>query len=130
MSEKKYQLMIDPTPQGWVYGFPRALPDEAVMGKGSDLWIKTDFDLTEWVCSFGYPEDSFQYYSVFPQEIKDEAAEKMGDTKFTTAGDFIDEQNKFTQQQWDRVVGYGKVPDEYRKGDDDKYVYPGSDPQE
>ena len=85
----KYQLMIDPTPAGWAYGFPRALPEEAVMGKGSDLWIKTDFDLTKWVCSFGYPEESFQYWSVYPQEIKDEAAEKMGDLKFTTAGDYI-----------------------------------------
>jgi hypothetical protein len=25
----------------------------------------------------------------------------------------------FTQQQWDRVVGYGKVPDEYRRKDED-----------
>jgi len=118
---KKYNLMIDPTPSGWAYGFPRALPEEAVMGKGSDLWIKTDFDLAEWVCGFGYPQDSFQYYSVFPQEvdsmcggvyeeelkeekIKDESAEKMGDMKFTTAKDFMDDQNE--------------------------YVYPGSDCQE
>jgi hypothetical protein len=70
-SMKKYQLMIDPTPAGWAYGFPRALPEEAVMGKGSDLWIKNDFDLTEWVCSFGYPEESFQYYKLFPQEIEE-----------------------------------------------------------
>jgi len=27
--------------------------------------------------------------------------------------------NTFTQQQWDRVVGYGKVPAEYRRKDDD-----------
>ena len=69
-SMKKYQLMIDPTPAGWAFGFPRALPEEAVMGKGYDLWIKTDFDLTEWVCSFGYPEESFQYYRVYPQEVE------------------------------------------------------------
>lgn len=25
----------------------------------------------------------------------------------------------FTQEQWDRVVGYGKVPAEYRRKDDD-----------
>ena len=25
----------------------------------------------------------------------------------------------FTQQQWDRVVGYGKVPEKYRKKDED-----------
>ena len=39
----------------------------------------------------------------------------MGDIKFMTAKDFIDQQNKFTQQQWDRTVGYGKVPEEYAK---------------
>jgi hypothetical protein len=113
----KYQLMIDPTPAGWAYGFPRALPEEAVMGKGSDLWIKTDFDLTKWVCSFGYPKESFQYWRVYPQEVKDMCGgvyedelkeestnEKMGDMKFTTAKDFMDEQKE--------------------------YYYPGSDPQE
>tara|TARA_R100000656_G_scaffold76462_1_gene56508 strand:- start:376 stop:615 length:240 start_codon:yes stop_codon:yes gene_type:complete len=25
--------------------------------------------------------------------------------------------NKYTQRQWDRTVGYGKVPDEYRMGE-------------
>jgi len=74
VSEKKYQLMIDPTPQGWAYGFPRPLPDEAV---DENFTIKTDFDLTEWVCSFGYPEDSFQYYRLYPYEIEDEQAENM-----------------------------------------------------
>jgi hypothetical protein len=64
----KYQLMIDPTPRGWMYGFPRPLPDEAV---DENFTIKTDFDLTEWVCSFGYPEDSFQYYRLYPQEVHD-----------------------------------------------------------
>ena len=89
MSEKKYQLMVDPTPAGWAYGFPRALPDHAVGGTGYDLWVKNDFDLAEWVCSFGYPEESFQYVKYYPQEIKDESAEKMGDLKFTTAKDYI-----------------------------------------
>ena len=89
MSEKKYQLMIDPTPAGWAYGFPRALPEEAVGGTGYDLWVKNDFDLAEWVCSFGYPEKSFEMVRMYPQEIVDESAEKMGDLKFTTAKDYI-----------------------------------------
>lgn len=87
----KYQLMIDPSPSGWVYGFPKALPDEAVLcgGKAYDLYINPTFDLTEWVVAQGYPEESFGYYRMYSREIKDEAAEKMGDLKFTTAADYI-----------------------------------------
>ena len=85
----KYELMVDPTPMGWAYGFPRALPEEAVGGTGYDLWVKNDFDLGKWVCSFGYPEENFEMVRFWPQEIVDEAAEKMGDLKFTTAGDYI-----------------------------------------
>lgn len=70
MSEKKYKLMVDPSPCGWAYGFPRALPEEAVMGTGCDLWVRNDFDLAEWVCSYGYPEESFQMVRYFPQEVK------------------------------------------------------------
>jgi hypothetical protein len=87
----KYQLMIDPSPAGWAYGFPKALPDEALVhgDKAYDMFIDPLFDLTKWVVEQGYPEESFQYYRLFPQEIKNEAAEKMGDLKFTTAGDYI-----------------------------------------
>jgi hypothetical protein len=124
MSEK-YQLMIDPTPAGWAYGFPRALPEEAVMccGKEYDLYVHPNFDLAKWVVEQGYPEESFQYYRLYPQEVegmcggvyeeelKEETTnEKMGDMKFTTAGDFMKDQE-------------GDI-------DLDKFVYPGSDPQE
>jgi hypothetical protein len=110
--DKKYQLMVDPTPAGWAYGFPRPLPEEAVGGTGYDLWCKSEFDLGEWVCSFGYPEESFQYVRYYPQEVAEEyeTSEKMGDMKFTTAGDFMKDQD-------------GDI-------DLDKFVYPGSDPQE
>lgn len=105
----KYQLMIDPTPAGWAYGFPKPLPEEAVLcgGKAYDLYVNPKFDLAKWVVEEGYPEESFAYYSMYPQEINEESAEQssvgsdeggvMGDLKFTTAGD---------------------------------YIYPGSDPQE
>lgn len=69
MSEKKYQLMVDPTPAGWAYGFPRALPEDAVDGTGHELWVKPSFNLTEWVCSFGYPEESFGMVRYYPREI-------------------------------------------------------------
>jgi len=105
MSEKKYQLMVDPTPAGWAYGFPKALPDEAVLcgGKEYDLYIHPKFDLTKWIVEQGYPEESFQYYRLYPQEtpkqssVGSDEGGVMGDLKFTTAGD---------------------------------YIYPGSDPQE
>ena len=64
----KYKLYIDPTPAGWAYGFPRSLPEEAVGGTGADLYIVTSFDLTKWVCSFGYPAESFQYFRTWVQE--------------------------------------------------------------
>ena len=105
MSEGKYKLMIDPTPAGWAYGFPKALPDEAVMcgGKEYDLYINPQFDLTKWIVEEGYPEESFQYYRLYPEEIAEQSSVGsdeggvMGDLKFTTAQD---------------------------------YIYPGSDPQE
>jgi hypothetical protein len=71
MSEKKYQLMVDPSPAGWAYGFPRALPEEAVGGTGYDLWVRIDFNLTEWVCSYGYPEESFEIVRFYSKEIED-----------------------------------------------------------
>ena len=81
--------MIDPTPRGWMYGFPKALPESAIHGKGSDLFVRKNFDLIEWLVNEGYPEELIGYWKLYPQEIKDEAAEKMGDLKFTTAGDYI-----------------------------------------
>jgi len=65
MTEKR--LMIDPTPAGWAYGFPKALPAEAVIHYGGewDYGIKEDFDLTKWIVEQGYPEESFQYYRVW-----------------------------------------------------------------
>lgn len=81
--------MVDPTPRGWMYGFPKALPESAIHGKGSDLFVRKNFDLIEWLVNEGYPEELIGYWKLYPQEIKDEAAEKMGDLKFTTAGDYI-----------------------------------------
>jgi len=85
----EYELMFEPLPGGWKYGFPRALPEEAVMGKGADLQINPDFDTVKWVASFGFPEGQIYKWKTWPEKIKDEAAEKMGDLKFTTAGDYI-----------------------------------------
>lgn len=101
----KYQLMVDPTPAGWAYGFPKALPDEAVLcgGKEYDLYVNPKFDLSKWIVEEGYPEKSLGYYRLYPQETPEQSSVGsdeggvMGDLKFTTAED---------------------------------YIYPGSDPQE
>ena len=69
MAQKKYKLMLDPTPAGWAYGFPKEVPSHAVAGTGQDLFILSSFDLTKWVVEQGYPEESFQYYSVWVEEI-------------------------------------------------------------
>ena len=69
---KKYKLMIDPTPAGYKYGFPKPLPQEAIAGSGCDLFIVTGFDLTKWVVKQGYPEESFRHYRFWPEEIVDE----------------------------------------------------------
>lgn len=70
MAKKKYKLMIDPTPAGWKYGFPKEIPEHAVAGDGSDLFILNSFDLTKWVVEQGYPEELFQYYKTWPEEIQ------------------------------------------------------------
>lgn len=66
-------LMIDPTPAGWAYGFPKALPEEAVIHYGGewDYGIKKDFDLVKWVVEQGYPEEQFQYYKTWVEEKPD-----------------------------------------------------------
>lgn len=83
MSNKQYQLMIDPTPSGWAYGFPKALPKSAVAGSGADLFVLSSFDLTKWVVEQGYPEESFQYYRLFVQEVEyiDEYYQPEGDVQ-------------------------------------------------
>jgi hypothetical protein len=67
-------LMIDPTPAGWAYGFPKQLPDEAVVHYGGewDYGLKPDFDLAKWVVEQGYPEEHFQYYSMWVKDILDD----------------------------------------------------------
>jgi len=65
----KYELMFEPLPGGFKYGFPRALPKDAVMGKGSDLWINPSFNIIEWVAAFGFPEDGLYKWKTWPEKI-------------------------------------------------------------
>ena len=100
----KYQLMFEPLPGGWKYGFPRALPEEAVLGKGADLWINPAFDIIKYVAGFGFPADELHKWKLWPEEITSDG--KMGDLKFTTAEEYLREEEKV------------------------QYVYPGQDCQE
>lgn len=83
---RKYQLMIDPTPAGYLYGFPKPLPEHAVAGSGYDLFILNSFDLAKWVVEQGYPEESFQYYRTWPEEVKEDKylGEDSGIEDFST----------------------------------------------
>ena len=73
MNNKK-RLIIDPTPAGWAYGFPKALPEDAVIHYGGewDYGIKKDFDLAKWVVEQGYPEEQFQYYKTWVEPLAEE----------------------------------------------------------
>lgn len=83
---RKYQLMIDPTPAGYLYGFPKPLPEHAVAGSGYDLFILNSFDLAKWVVEQGYPEESFRYYRTWPEEVKEDKylGEDSGIEDFST----------------------------------------------
>lgn len=103
---EKYKLMIDPTPAGWAYGFPKPLPDEAVLcgGKAYDLYVNPKFDLAKWIVEEGYPEESLRHYRLYPQEVHD----KCGTPECCGTCETTEETaNKEAQ-----------------------YYYPGSDPQE
>lgn len=57
--------MID-VPSGWMYGFPKELPDH----------IQTDKDIREWILKNGYPKSEMKelgdqfYYRMWEQEEK------------------------------------------------------------
>jgi hypothetical protein len=69
---KKYKLMIDPS-LGHKYGFPRKLPDEAVLcgGMPYDLYINPNFKVDEYLINEGYPKELLGVYRLYPLEIKD-----------------------------------------------------------
>lgn len=71
------KMMIDPD-QGYLYGFPKALPNEAVIHYGgTDYGIKKDFDLTQWFMSEGMTQkqveniDMYRTWIVFDTDEQD-----------------------------------------------------------
>ena len=63
-------LMVDPSPAGWAYGFPKALPQEAVEGE-EVLSVKPDFDLSRWIVEQGYPEESLGIIRFYESKIQE-----------------------------------------------------------
>lgn len=101
MSERKYQLMYDPTPAGFKYGFPKPVPLSMVGGTGQDLFVLPDSGFDKWVVECGYPEELHQYGRFWVEEIEDQSG-RFG--------------NQYTV--------------EICFGHDDEFVTPGQDPQE
>ena len=49
-------LMCDP-PSGWKYGFPKPLPNEAVLEVNQNIGISDKFDVMVWLVENGYPQE-------------------------------------------------------------------------
>tara|TARA_Y100001972_G_scaffold85906_1_gene105082 strand:- start:9 stop:227 length:219 start_codon:yes stop_codon:yes gene_type:complete len=70
--EEKINLMFEPLPRGWIYGFPRPLPEEAVIVKGDNLSLDPKFNIVKWVASFGFPEDEIYKYKIYKRSERSE----------------------------------------------------------
>ena len=54
--------MIDPTPQGWMYGFPKEIPEDV-------------HDVIGWLMEQGYPETLAMYCKYKTWYVEDEDSE-------------------------------------------------------
>lgn len=52
--------MIDVSPRGYMYGFPKELPQTAWKLKGSRPIFNKDFDVDNWLVKNGYPRSSLE----------------------------------------------------------------------
>jgi hypothetical protein len=60
LKELDMRYMVDP-PSGWKYGFPKALPEEAIMGYGgNDYRVKDTFNINEWLVQEGYSKEEIE----------------------------------------------------------------------
>ena len=58
------KIIIDTIPSGLKYGFPKELPQNAVIHYGSnDYGIREDFDVVKWIEKQGYPLDIYRKYT-------------------------------------------------------------------
>lgn len=80
----KKQLMIDLIPACGAHGFPKALPEEAVIQDiaALDYHINPDFDLTSWILEQGYQRASFTSYRTWLSDEDKYPAEDGGVENF------------------------------------------------
>jgi len=62
MANNELELIVDPTPQGWLYGFPKAVPEGVWYMDGTVPRFKEkEFNINDWMIEQGYPEKLLEY---------------------------------------------------------------------
>ena len=62
MENSDLKCMVDPSPSGWAYGFPKAVPDGVWYMDGNIPRFKEDiFNVNDWMVTQGYPEKLLEY---------------------------------------------------------------------
>jgi len=62
MENSNLECVVDPSPQGWVYGFPKAVPDGVWYMDGKHPRFKEDiFNVNDWMVAQGYPEKLLEH---------------------------------------------------------------------
>ena len=57
MANNELELVVDPTPKGWLYGFPKAVPEGVWYMDGTVPRFKEEeFNINDWMVEQGYPE--------------------------------------------------------------------------
>ena len=62
MANNELELVVDPTPKGWLYGFPKAVPEGVWYMDGNVPRFKeNEFNINDWMVEQGYPEKLLEY---------------------------------------------------------------------
>ena len=62
MANNELELVVDPTPKGWLYGFPKAVPEGVWYMDGNVPRFKEkEFNINDWMVEQGYPEKLLEY---------------------------------------------------------------------
>ena len=78
----------------------------------SKVFAREAEDWTDNPLEWGVKQVVEKKYNIKTEEVHDKCGTPDCCGECTTAEKT---DNKYTQRQWDRTVGYGKVPDEYKK---------------
>jgi len=62
MANNELELVVDPTPKGWLYGFPKAVQEGVWYMDGTVPRFKEEeFNINDWMVEQGYPEKLLEY---------------------------------------------------------------------